>query len=86
MWCSTMQIVMPCSFRSAISWTRPGTSSIDTPAIGSSSSRTSGRLAIATASSSFRLSPWDRAAVDHDAAMTHPDLLQQLPCLLALTR
>ena len=65
--------------RSAISSTRAGDVLRETPAIGSSSSSTFGSRAIATASSSLRLSPCDSAAVDHGARCRHPDPVEQPP-------
>src|SRR3954470_15708889 len=61
MWCSTMSTVLPSSCTERISSTSSSTSSIETPAIGSSSRITREFPASTIASSSFRLSPWDNS-------------------------
>ena len=54
------------------------------PAIGSSSSRSCGRVASATASSSSRCSPWLRRETSDIGAMSEPDPLQR--CLRGLAQ
>src|SRR5437868_1253871 len=63
MWCSTINTVRPSSWWTArITSTSSGTSSMDTPAIGSSRRSTWGPEASSIASSSLRLSPCESAA------------------------
>ena len=67
MWCSTISTVLPSSAcTERISSTSSGTSSIETPAIGSSSRSTRGRPASSIASSSLRLSPCESRPAGHE--------------------
>ena len=61
MWCSTMATATPESRTSPMISVSPSTSSAETPAMGSSRSRTFGSEARAMASSSFLRSPCERS-------------------------
>ena len=74
MWCSTIRTVLPSSAcTDLISSTSSGTSSIDTPAIGSSSRRTRLSAARSIASSSLRLSPCDSIPAGHALTVGETD-------------
>src|SRR5690606_7836620 len=68
MWCSTMSTVQPCS-RCTVRMTSTSSpiSPALTPAMGSSSRMTRGSRASSSASSSLRLSPWDRSPASASA-------------------
>ena len=73
MWCSTMRTVFPSSaWTDLISSTSSGTSSIETPAIGSSSRSTRLSAARSIASSSLRLSPCDSSPAAHHSRSVSP--------------